>query len=185
MFIHQYMIIWNKVRLKTPSSGLHHSTKHTMSVLHHCWGHELITGVGRNLLQTRAFARGVRYTRLSWCLQAFCEKERKTTNKRHPSVRGLLSSGWREKQKERVRRWNEKKTVTGAAHEAWQRLMTQRRKGHRRHGYSGLSWWSHTLLNVCAFAYVRWCLTASLFNANCSRQTPASSDIIVCVYLSF
>ncbi len=56
---------------------------------------------------------------------------------------------------ERVRRWKEKKTVTGAAHEAWQRLMTQRREGHRRHGYSGLSWWSHTVRShMCAGAWL-------------------------------
>ncbi len=138
------MSIWNKVHVKT---------KHTTIVLHHCRGHELITGAGRNLLRTRAFARRVCYTPVP---AGILREERKTTNKHHPSApeRQGIERG-AEGELERARRWKEKKTVTGAAHEAWQRLMTQCREGHRRHGYSGLSWWSHTVRShMCAGAWL-------------------------------
>lgn len=106
MFIHQYMIIWNKVHLKTPSSGLHHSTQHTMSVLHHCRGHELITGAGRNLLQTSVFARG---DRAGACRHSAKKKEKQQISVIRVSGACLARDGGRS------RRWNEKKTVTGAA----------------------------------------------------------------------
>lgn len=80
-----------------------------------------------------------------------------------------------------VKRWNEKKTVAGAAHEAWQRLMTQRREGHRCHGNSGLSWWSHTPLHVCALAWLRRYSTLIALD----KHPLALTSLCVCVYLSF
>lgn len=71
----------------------------------------------------------------------------------------------------RSRRWNEKKTVTGAATDdsAERDTVTMA---------TAASPDEVTRWCICA----RWCLTASLFSANCSRQRPASSDIIACVF---
>lgn len=145
---------------KDPIKCSHHSTKHTTMVLHHCRGHELITGAGRNLLRMRAFARGVCY--MPWlrrCLQAFWEKKEKQQSviRRPLSVRGLLSSGWSEKQKESWSEWEgeKKRKQSQVQHMKHGSDWWQRREGHRRHGYSGLSWWSHTVRShMCAGAWL-------------------------------
>lgn len=75
---------------------------------------------------------------------------------------------------------------------------TKRKQSQVQHMKHGSDWWHSAERDTVVMATaaspdevtrgwmcVRRCLTASLFNSNCSRQTPASSDIIVCVCLSF
>ncbi len=126
---------------KDPIKCSHHSTKHTTMALHHCRGHELITGAGRNLLRMRVFARGVFYTPwLRRCLQAFWEKKEKqqiSIIQRPPSVRGLLSSGWSEKQKESWSEWEGEK---------------KRKQSQVQHMKHGSDWWHSAERDTVAMA---------------------------------